>query len=86
MHDQEIQQRFHLMQKEIEAAVSLMGEAKLDVIATVDSLRLELETMKLFMERYHPGFSEAYSKLKEEAMQIIDPEWMRVKTVTNRTR
>jgi hypothetical protein len=70
------------MQKEIEATVSLMGEAKLDMTARIDSLRLELETMKLFMERYHPGFSEAYSKLREEATQIIDPEWM--KTVPNR--
>jgi hypothetical protein len=77
MHDQDIQQRFHLMQKEIEAAVSLLGQAKLDLTATIDSLRLELETMKLFMERYHPGFSAAYPKLREEAMQIIDPEWMK---------
>jgi hypothetical protein len=28
------------------------------------------------MERYHPGFADAYPKLREEAMQAIDPEWM----------
>lgn len=75
MHDQDIQQRFHLMQKELEAAVSVMREEKLDLMATIDSLRLELETIKLFMERYHPGFSGAYANLREEAMQVIDPEW-----------
>lgn len=75
MHDQDIQQRFHLMQKEIESAVSVMREEKLDLTATIDSLRLDMETIKLFMERYHPGFSEAYAKLREEAMQAIDPEW-----------
>ncbi len=75
MHDQDIQQRFHLMQKEIEASVSVMREEKLGLTATVDSLRLELETIKLFMERYHPGFSEAYARLREEAMRAIDPEW-----------
>ena len=75
MHDQDIQQRFHLMQKEIESAVSVMREEKLDLTATMDSLRLDMETIKLFMERYHPGFSEAYAKLREEAMQAIDPEW-----------
>jgi len=63
------------MQKEIEAAVSVMRKEKLDLTATIDSLTLELETIKLFMERYHPGFSEAFAKLREEAMQAIDPEW-----------
>jgi len=63
------------MQKEIESAVSVMREEKLDLTATMDSLRLDMETIKLFMERYHPGFSEAYAKLREEAMQAIDPEW-----------
>ena len=75
MHDQDIQQRFHLIQQEIEAAASAMREEKLDLTATIDSLKLELETIKLFMERYHPGFSEAYAKLREEAMQAIDSEW-----------
>jgi hypothetical protein len=82
MHDLDIQQRFHLMQKEIEAAVSLMGQAKLDLTATTDSLKIELETIKLFMERYHPGFSVAYPKLREEAMRIIDPEWMGPEALT----
>ena len=75
MHDQDIQQRFHLMQQEIEAAASTMRQEKLDLTATIHSLKLELETIKLFMERYHPGFSEAYGNLREEARQAIDPEW-----------
>lgn len=76
MQDADIQQRFHLMQKEIEATVSLLKEAKLDLTAAVDSLKLELEVMKIFMERYHPDFRGSYPKLREEAMQVIDPEWM----------
>jgi hypothetical protein len=76
MQELDIEQRFHLMQKEIEAAVSLLKEAKLDLTATVDSLKIELEALKTFMERHHPGFADAYPKLKEEAIQAIDPEWM----------
>jgi hypothetical protein len=76
MEDHDIEQRFHLMQKEIEAAVSLLTEAKLNLTAAIDSLKLDFETLKLFMERYHPGFADAYPKLREEAMQAIDPEWM----------
>jgi len=75
MEDADIEQRFHLMQKELEASVSLMTESKLNLIAAIDSLRIELEVMKNYMERYHPGFAESYPKFKEEAIQAIDPEW-----------
>jgi hypothetical protein len=76
MEDADIEQRFHLMQKEIEATVSLMTESKLDLKGAIDSLRIELEVLKSYMERYHPGFAESYPKFKEEAIQTIDPEWM----------
>jgi hypothetical protein len=76
MHDQDIERRFHLMQKEIEATVSLMREAKIDLTAAIDSLKIELEVLKAYMERYHPGFAESYPRFREEAIQAINPEWM----------
>lgn len=76
MEDPDIAQKFHLMEKEIEAAVSLTEECKLNLTASVDSLRIELEVLKSYMERYHPGFAESYPKLREEAIQAIDPEWI----------
>jgi hypothetical protein len=76
MQDADIEQRFHLMQREFEAAVSFMRDAKTDLTAAVDSLKIEIEILKTYMERYHPGFAEAYPKLREEAIQAIDPEWM----------
>jgi hypothetical protein len=78
MEDLDIEQRFHLMQKEIEATASLAKEAKVDLTVAIDSLRIELEVLKTYMERNHPGFLLAYPKLKEEAIQAIDPEWMSV--------
>lgn len=76
MEDVDIEQRFHLMQKQIEATVSLTRECKLDLMAAIDSLRIELEVLKSYMERYHPGFAESYPKFREEAIQAIDPEWI----------
>ena len=76
MQELDIEQRFHLMQKEIEAAVSILKDAKLDLTAAVDSLKIEIEALKTYMERNHPGFAESYAKLKEEAIQAIDPEWL----------
>jgi hypothetical protein len=64
------------MQKEIEATVSLLKEAKLDLTASVDSLKIEIEALKTYIERHHPDFAESYAKLKEEAIQVIDPEWL----------
>jgi hypothetical protein len=76
MEDADIERRFHLMQKEIEATASLMRENKLDLMAAIDSIKIELEVLKTYMERFHPGFVESYPKFKEEAIQAIDPEWM----------
>jgi hypothetical protein len=76
MLDPDLEQRLHLMQKEIEAAVSLVTESKLDLMAAIDSLRIELEILKSYMERFHPGFADSYPKFKEEAIQAIDPEWI----------
>ena len=45
-------------------------------MAAIDSLRIELEVLKSYMERYHPGFAESYPKFREEAIQAIDPEWI----------
>ena len=76
MQDLDVQQQFHLMQREIEALGSLIKETKLDLLAAIDSLKIEVEVIKTFMERHHPGFSESYPRLREEVVQTIDPEWI----------
>jgi hypothetical protein len=82
MNDAEIEQRFHLLQKEIEATGSLLKDSKVDLIAAIDSLRIEVEILKSYMERYHPSFGETYPAVRQRAIQSIDPEWM----VTNTGR
>ena len=76
MNDPETEQRFHLMQKEIEATATLLKETKVDLVAAIDALRIENEILKKYMERYHPDFAKSYANLKEEAIQAIDPEWI----------
>jgi len=76
MQDADIERRFHLMQREFEAAGSFMREAKIDLTTAIDSLKIEIEILKTYMERHHPGFAESYGKFREEAIQAIDPEWM----------
>jgi hypothetical protein len=76
MHELDIQQRFHMLQREVEAAVSLSKDAKLDLTAAIDSLRIEVEVLKIFIERSHPQFATLYPQLKDQALQAINPEWI----------
>ena len=75
MDDSDIKHRFHLVQAEIEATASLLKDAKIDLTAALDSMRIELEILKTYMARYHPEFTKTYAALREEAIQAIDPEW-----------
>ena len=75
MQELDIEQRFHLMQKEIEATASLLKDSKIDLMSAIDSLKIELEILKTTMQRYHPDFAISFAALREEAIQAIDPEW-----------
>jgi hypothetical protein len=73
--DSDLKHRFHLMQTEIEATASLLKDAKIDLTSALDSIKIEVEILKSYMERYHPDFAKTYAALREEAIQAIDPEW-----------
>jgi hypothetical protein len=75
VEDSDIKHRFHLMQTEIEATASLLKDAKIDLTSALDSIKIELEILKAYMERHHPEFAKSYAALREEAIQSIDPEW-----------
>ncbi len=64
--------------KMIEQEIALNGEAleslRRDQRAVVDSLRLEVETLRRCLERLHPDFKESFAAVRAEATQEIDPE------------
>jgi hypothetical protein len=76
MEEFDIKQHFHLLQKEVEAAVSLTEDVKLNLLSAIDSLKIEVEVLKRFMERYHADFPRRYPELREEIMRAVDPEWL----------
>ena len=75
MENADLKHRFHLMQTEIEATASLLKDAKIDLTAELGSIKIELEILNTYMQRYHPEFTKTYAALREEAIQAIDPEW-----------
>ncbi|MBI2090257.1 MAG: hypothetical protein HYT78_16220 [Deltaproteobacteria bacterium] len=76
MEEKDLEHRFHLMHKEIEAAVSLIQDLKLDLFSAIDALKIEVEVLHRFMQRYHPDFARVYADLRAEVIQEVDPEWM----------
>ena len=74
MEEIDIQQRFHLLEKQIEAAVSLFQDTKLDLLSAIETLRIEIETLKIFLERRNPELKSLYSQLKDEAVEKMNPE------------
>jgi len=45
MNDPEIEQRFHLIQKELEATATLLKDAKAEMAAAIDARKIENEIM-----------------------------------------
>ncbi len=58
MEDSDLKHRFHLMQTEIEATASLLKDAKIDLTSALDSIKIEVEILKSYMERNHPEFRQ----------------------------
>ncbi|MGE0821884.1 MAG: hypothetical protein AB7G75_09055 [Candidatus Binatia bacterium] len=75
MEEADIKQQLHLLQKEVEAAVSLVEDVKLDLQSSVDSLKIENEILRRFLEQHHPDFGKVYPELREAVIREVDPEW-----------
>lgn len=65
-----------LLQKAVETAGARIEDTRLNLVATIDALKLEIEVLKRFMERYHADFSHRYPELRDELMREVDPEWL----------
>ena len=76
MKDADIKQQLHLLQKQLEAMVSLHEEMKLNLLSQVDNLKIEVEVLKRFITHHHSDFERHYAQLKDTVIQEIDPEWL----------
>jgi hypothetical protein len=75
MEEKQIEQRFHLLQQEVEAAVALVEQAKLNCAAATDALKIEIEVLRCFMEHAYPDFPHRYIELRAQARHAVNPEW-----------
>jgi hypothetical protein len=75
MEEKELQQRFHLLQQEVEAAISLIEEVRLNYTAAVDALKIEVEVLRQFLDARDPDFARHYDELRWRVIHEISPEW-----------
>ena len=65
---------------ELEERVNLLGEdsekTRLDLEAAVDSLRLEIESVKMVLKDLVPDFQDKFRNIKNNVLREIDPQWI----------
>jgi hypothetical protein len=52
----------------------LFQDAKLDLLSAIETLRIEVETLRIFLQRHHPELKAVYSQLRDEAVENMNPE------------
>ncbi len=72
----ELEERVNLLEKE----VNLLGEAsektRLDLEAAVDSLRLDIESVKMVLKDVVPDFQDKFRNIKNTVLREINPQWI----------
>ncbi len=76
MNEKETAKRLHLLEKEIGVLVDDLDAGKLDLRSRIDDLRIEMETLKSFLEQQYPDFPASFRKAKEQTCQEQNPEWI----------
>lgn len=76
MNEKEMTKRISLLERELSVLVEDLDKSKLDFRSELDTLRLEVESLKTILTRYHTDFSGTFKKIKTHTMMEKDPEWI----------
>ena len=75
MEKSDLEQRLHLLEKQVESTIAIFQETKFDLLSAIDSLKIEVETLRVLLQRKDPELHSLYAKLKEEVTEKMNPEW-----------
>jgi hypothetical protein len=70
----EIEKPGKLLNQELESLATLVSNLELSHRADIDDLKLEIQTLKLFLAECHPEFDTRYALLKERVRLEVSPE------------
>jgi len=72
----EIEEKVNLLEKEVKLLGEDAEKERLDLEEAVDSLRLEIESVKMILKEFVPDFQEKFSSIKNTVLREIDPQWI----------
>lgn len=76
MIEKDTLKRIALLERELGVLVEDLDGSKLDLRSGLDSLRLEVESLKKFLKQRYPDFSESFGAMKSQTVLENNPEWM----------
>jgi hypothetical protein len=69
-----VDERFHLLEREIRLAGEAIDALSRDYRAAIDTLRLEVEVLRRCVMRLQPELAEQFDTMRAELIQHVDPE------------
>ncbi|MBI4378451.1 MAG: hypothetical protein HY578_05075 [Nitrospinae bacterium] len=72
----ELEERIHLIEKEIDALEDGMNDSKLSLKAGIDEIKIEIEAIKGYLREIHPDFKNKFSVIKKKIILEKNPEWI----------
>ncbi len=76
MKEQELGKRISLLERELNVLVDDLDKLKLNHRSDLDTLQIEIETLKTFLKKYHSDFIATFSKIKSQTLMEKNPEWV----------
>lgn len=80
MSERDVQEQLKRVGAEVEAIAQRVDRGLLDLRAEIDTLRIEFETLRRFIESNNADFAKAYREIREAVVHGIDPEFSTRKT------
>ena len=72
----ELEERVNLLEKEVNLLGDDSEKSRLDLEESVDSLRLEIESVKMVLKELVPDFQDKFRNIKNTVLREIDPQWI----------
>ncbi|MEK6590684.1 MAG: hypothetical protein AABZ11_08405 [Nitrospinota bacterium] len=72
----ELEERIHLIEKEIDALEDGINDNKLSLKVEIDETKIEIEAIKSYLKEVHPDFKNKFSGIKKKILLEKNPEWI----------
>jgi hypothetical protein len=76
MREKEISDKLNLIEREFGVLVEDLDKVRLEWRGQMDEIRIEIESLKAFLQKGDPEFSAHFKKIKTQTLREKNPEWI----------